>query len=329
MIRGLVIGKFYPPHRGHKYLIETARSQVDQLVVLICDPGNEQPPAILRAAWLREMHPDADVQIIPDIHDDDNSAAWAAHTRRFLGYAPDVVFTSEDYGQHYAHHLGCRHILVDRERVRFPISGRAIRQNPLAHWDDLEPCVRAYYAKRICVLGAESTGTTTLAQALAEHYHTIWVPEYGRDYWEQKMLHAAPPTPWHSDEFVHIAREQCRLEDAAARYANRLLICDTDAFATTIWHERYMGYPSPEVQAIADARRYDLYLLTNADIPFVQDGTRDGEHIRLAMHARFQEALEATGRPYLLLSGPHEARLRAAVAAVDEIVADKSDLQAS
>ncbi len=131
----------------------------------------------------------------------------------------------------------------------------------------------------------------------------------------------ADPTPWSTEEFVHIAREQCRLEDAAARRANRVLICDTDAFATTIWHERYLGFPSPEVQAIANARRYHLYLLTNADIPFVQDGTRDGEHIRLAMHARFKEALEASGRPYLLLSGPHEARLHTAVAAVDRIVA--------
>src|SRR5881227_1635745 len=70
-------------------------------------------------------------------------------------------------------------------------------------------------------------------------------------------------------EFVHIAREQCRREDEAARQANRLLFCDTDAFATTLWHERYVGRPSPAVAAIAAGCHPDLYMLTDVDIPFV------------------------------------------------------------
>ena len=87
------------------------------------------------------------------------------------------------------------------------------------------------------------------------------------------------------------------MEDAAARQADRVLICDTPAFATSLWHERYLGRLSPEVEAIAASYRYELYLLTDVDIPFVQDGTRDGEHIRHGMHRRFVEWLTAHGHP--------------------------------
>jgi NadR type nicotinamide-nucleotide adenylyltransferase len=319
---GLVIGKFYPPHRGHKYLIDTAASQVDHLVVLVCDDPTQSIPAALRADWLHEIHPTVEVQIIPDTVADDDSAGWADYTRRWLGYTPDVVFTSEDYGTRYAFYLGCQHVSVDRERRHVPISGTAVRSNPLAQWDYLEPCVRAYFAKRICVLGAESTGTTTMAQALAEHYQTVWVPEYGREYWVEFALHVSNYT-WNTAEFVHIATRQCQIEDEAARTANRLLICDTDAFATSIWHERYLGTRSPEVEAIAVERTYTLTLLTDVDIPFTQDGTRDGEHIRHAMHERFRARLAEVGRPYVLLSGTHEQRLATATAAIDALLASE------
>lgn len=71
------------------------------------------------------------MQVIPDTLNDDDSAGWAEYTRRWLGYTPDVVFTSEDYSERYAYYLGCRHVLVDRERRHVAISGTAIRSNPL------------------------------------------------------------------------------------------------------------------------------------------------------------------------------------------------------
>src|SRR5450755_3665642 len=164
--RGLVIGKFYPPHRGDQFLIETALSQVDRLDVLICVRPDQTISGELRKQWLQEIHPTACVRAIDDPGEDDNSELWAKYTVRILGIAPDVVFTSEDYGEAYAHFLGCRHVLVDRERTHVPVSARAIRTGPLSYWEYLEPCVRAHFAKRVSVLGAESTGTTTLVRHL-------------------------------------------------------------------------------------------------------------------------------------------------------------------
>jgi NadR type nicotinamide-nucleotide adenylyltransferase len=228
-----------------------------------------------------------------------------------------VVFTSESYGDAYARYLGCEHVSVDPDRRHIPCSGTAVRADPLGHWERLAPCVRAHYALRICALGAESTGTTTLARALAYRYSTVWVPEYGREYWERK--HARGEETWSTSELVHIAAEQTRMEDEAARSANRILFLDTNAFATTIWHERYLGFPSPEVEGIAAQHHADLYLLTDVDIPFVQDGTRDGEYLREWMHGRFLSEMERCGRPYVVVSGSHEQRMRLAVEAVDRL----------
>lgn len=229
MTLGFIVGKFYPPHRGHKYLIDTARKQVDQLIVMVAHHRDQTIPGELRRDWLREIHPDCQIMLVPDELGDD-TAAWAKFTIEQLGRAPDVVFTSEDYGSSYAALMGCRHVLVDQARATIPISGTAVRANPLANIEYLEPCVRAYYVKHVVIVGAESTGKTTLARTLAKHFQTNFVAEYGREQWEQKVagLTMNDPLPaWSDEEFVEIAREQQRRENAAARTANKVLICDT------------------------------------------------------------------------------------------------------
>ena len=157
---------------------------------------------------------------------------------------------------------------------------------------------------------------TTLAHALAEHFESNWVDEYGREYSAEKL--ARNEAEWNTDEFAMIAREQMQREDEAARQANRVLICDTSAFATVLWHRRYIGSHSAAVEEIARHGKCDLYLLTGDEIPFVQDiGLRDGEHIRLEMHRWFEGGARfpAQSVPWKLLRGLHEERLREAVQA--------------
>lgn len=322
MTLGFVVGKFYPPHRGHKHLIDAARRQCDRLVVLLPHHPSQRIPGEVRKAWLEEIHPDCEVHLVPDELPDD-SELWARLTVAHLGRAPDVVFSSEDYGPRFAAFMGCRHVMVDRERVAVPISGTKVRAAPLEHLDLLEPCVRAYFVRRVVLIGAESTGKTTLAAALAGRFATDWVAEYGREYWEQKVagLSMDGPLPaFASDEFEHIAAEQQRREDAAARVANRVLFCDTNAFVTGTWHERYTGRRSAAVDAIGRRDRVDLYLLTEPDFPFVQDGLRDGESIRGWMHGRFEAQLAERNVPVIRLAGPHEGRLELAADAVGRLL---------
>ena len=328
MTLGFVVGKFYPPHRGHRHLIETARRHCDRLVVLLPHHPSQKIPGELRRDWLREIHPDCDIRLVPDELGDDRKA-WARFTVELLGRAPDVVFTSEGYGPGFAAELGCRHVMVDRDRAAFPISGTQVRSSPLDHLEWLEPCVRAYFVRRVVLIGAESTGKTTLAQALAERYSTVWVPEFGREHWERKVAGPAMDGPlpaWSVAEFREIAAEQQRRENEAARRANRVLLCDTNAFATGTWHERYQGCRDEVVDEIGRRDRVDLYLLTEPDFPFVQDGWRDGESIRDWMHTRFVEQLDASPTPVVRLRGPLEDRIAQASAAIDALLAKPFDL---
>jgi NadR type nicotinamide-nucleotide adenylyltransferase len=281
---------------------------------------------------LRQVHPLARIHLVPDTLGDDDTLAWATFTVEFLGFVPDAVFSSEDYGEPYARAMGSRSVLVDRDRRAVPCSGTQIRRQPWAMRGFLHPLVRAWYTWRICLVGAESTGKTTLAQALARHFGVAWMPEYGREYCERKYG-LAPFAPdgdpvlddWASEEFLAIAQEHARREDeAAARAEPPLLIVDTDAFATCLWHERYLGGQEPTLEALAEARRplYRLYLLCGSDIPWVQDGTRDGRAIRETMQGRFRQRLEASGRPWLAVSGSPEQRLAQACRAIEGLLAE-------
>ena len=324
MTAGLVIGKFLPPHTGHLFLAERAAAECDELHVCLLAAPHEEPilPCWLRHAWLAELLPDATVTSSISDHPIDyaDPAAydlWVDEIRRTTGRDRfDLLFTSEPaYGDETARRLGARHVLVDPERRTVPISAAVIRADPWASWSFLPPPVRAHYARRVLLTGAESTGTTSLAGSLAECFGTAWVPEYGRDYSVPKDRRGEP---WTSAEFLHIGLTQQAREDAAARDANRLLFCDTDALATAIWHERYLGCFGSAVAATTWSDRYDLVFLTDADFPWIDDGTRNSPDVRRRMQARFVGELTARGRPFVTLSGSPEERLSTAERVIGE-----------
>ena len=314
--RGLIIGKFYPPHKGHKYLIDYACSRVKKLTVIVCENETYKIPGELRFDWLKKIHPNVEFILyrynLKDLSDDDTEG-WAKVTKKIINFKPDIVFSSEEYGYRWAELLGSRHILVDIERKNISISGSAIRKDPYKYWNFLEAPVKHYFLKRVCVLGAESTGTTTLAKSLAEVYHTQWVPEYGREYCEKVLGVKLFEHKWREEEFLHIARQQNILEEKYSKSANKILICDTNSFATTVWCERYTGKWSKKVEKISDGRKYDLYILTKDDIPFVQDGTRDGRRIRHSMHLTFLKLLKERKEKYIIVSGNHKKRLKTSI----------------
>ena len=322
---GLVLGKFYPLHAGHQALVRAAAARCERVTVQVLGSSVESIPLDVRAGWVRAEHPDVDVVSGMDEAevDFDSPAAWDAHMPVIEGLldAPvDVAFTSDPYGAELARRLGATWVQVDPGRAATPVSGTAVRADVAGHWWALPPSVRAWFVRRVVVTGAESTGTTTLSRALAAHLATSWVAEFGREWSEVRP--GGFEAPWHTAEFDLVAREQARREDEAARTAPRpLLVCDTDVLATTVWHERYVGTPSPSVVALASERVPDLYLLTGDEIPFVQDGLRDGEHLRAGMHRRFREVLDAQPAPWVEVRGSHEERLALAVRAVDDLVA--------
>ena len=172
--------------------------------------------------------------------------------------------------------------------------------------------------KRVCLLGAESTGKSTLASALAQHYETVWNPEYGRPYTQIGRL---PDAPWTSWEFTHIARIHCWYEDFLATLANRVLFTDTDAFTTSVFHEVYLGTPATAFPELV-GRRYDLFVVCGIDVPWRHDGIREFEEQRRWMHERYLERAWTSGSPWLLVEGALETRVEAVTAEVDRILVE-------
>jgi NadR type nicotinamide-nucleotide adenylyltransferase len=195
---------------------------------------------------------------------------------------------------------------------------RAVVDDPVAHWSHLLAPARAALCRRICLVGAESTGKTTLARLLAERHGTEWVREFGRDYTVDKIA-AGTNDQWDTRDFVTIAETQQHIEDETARRSGPLLFCDTDAFATAVWHERYTGRRSAEVEAIGRRRHYDLYVLTGTDAPYEPDGVREGWEIREWMHRRFAEQLALRPEPWMLVTGTVAARMTAIDARIDAL----------
>jgi len=179
---------------------------------------------------------------------------------------------------------------------------------------------------KIVLFGPESTGKTTLSKQLARHYNTVWVPEYAREYLQNKWNNERK-TCEHSD-LLPIAYGQLQLENELAEKADRILICDTDLLETKVYSEEfYNGYVDAELEKAAKQNTYDLYLLTYIDTPWEEDDIRDKPNERLEMFNAFENALKKYNRPYILLSGSKKNRLNYAIEEIDKIVKSKKNLQ--
>ena len=333
--RGLVVGKFSPLHRGHELVIGRAVDACDEVVVIsYVRPELPGYSTAVREEWLAARFPQTTRLVL----DDDRLRVLVPPgtgptelpidggpeivDRRFcgfvcrelLGVTVDAVFTSEDYGDGFAAELTryfrerrpdapeVRHVMVDRARVMRPISGTMLRADPHAHRQWLSPDVYASFVRRVCLLGGESTGKTTLARALAQELCTEWVPEYGREVWMEKEGRLD------FEDMEEIGRVQIETEEAAALRANRWVICDTSPLTTLFYSGHLFGRASPGMERMAE-RPYDLTVLLAPEIDFEQDGSRYGGDFRVRQHAWYLRELAARRIPYLLVTGTLEDRV--------------------
>ncbi|MDX2005622.1 MAG: AAA family ATPase [Meiothermus sp.] len=353
----LIVGKFAPPHRGHQHLIETALADrsLDDWVVLVYSNPDFLPnmPSHRRAAWIQHLYPQVRVfapeNPPPNAADDFTQRefvkGWLGRqVGRQVGLhhiQPDVVYTSESYGEGFAEHIGARHVLVDLPRTNFPLSGTRVRE-VLAKLEasrriSSSPCCAVEFdpdlldqlakatdpyifkqllrwlepVKRVVFLGAESTGKSTLTEAVAKEMGMPFVAEYGREHYERKG------GVMELEDYLHIARRHRELEDAArlrllGEGRGGYVFSDTNALTTLFFSYYYHQGGLPELHRIANLcnERYHHVFVCADDIPFAQDGWRDNEAWRGRMQGLVLHDLDSRGIPYTLVWGSLEGRVR-------------------
>lgn len=175
---------------------------------------------------------------------------------------------------------------------------------------------------KIALFGPESTGKTTLAKQLAEHYQTVWTPEYAREYLQEKWNKSKQACT--QEDLMPIAIGQTRLENEALTKANRILFSDTNLLVTKVFSDIYYGTCERNLEKVAKKHKYDLFLFTDVDIPWEKDDLRDRPENREKTAAIFEQALIDYKKPYIKLSGDKEQRFEKAVAIIDELIRAKN-----
>jgi len=311
---GIVLGKFLPPHLGHLYLVDFARHYAEDVTVVVGSLKHEPIPGEVRFAWMQELcsqvrvvHLTDENPQLPEEHPDFWSI-WKHSLERVVGRPIDLVFASEDYGQPLAQALGAQFIPCNGLRTLVPISGTQVRANPRACWPWLPPVVRAHYVRRVSVFGPESTGKSTLAASLAEHFQTSWVPEFARGWLELRDGEVC------LEDLPVISRGQRASEEALARQSGPLLFCDTDPSATPLWSQELFGHSDATLETAVGP--YALTLLCAPDVPWVADPVRYRPDGGRTFWERCRARLESERRYFVNLEGDWEKRWRTALDAI-------------
>lgn len=170
---------------------------------------------------------------------------------------------------------------------------------------------------KIALFGPESTGKTTLAKQLAQYYKTGWVPEFAREYlqekWDENKLTCDV------DDMLPIAHGQIKLENDNLSVANKYLFCDTNLMVTKVFSELHYGFCEPELEKAAVEHHYDLFFLTDIDVPWEKDNLRDDFEKREAFFDAFEKSLISNGKPYIKISGSKTERLQKAIEILENL----------
>lgn len=167
--------------------------------------------------------------------------------------------------------------------------------------------------KKIAITGPESTGKSSICEALHLHFGGLVVPEYAREFLSNK----ADRYTFEDVEFI--AREQLKREQSAFEAQHKFLFCDTDLLVIRIWMEHVFGKCPQWIIDESLGKQYDLTLLMNIDLPWEDDPLREHPHQRELLFQKYLDALKDSGRPFAIVSGNGAERLQNAIRLLNDL----------
>ncbi len=316
---GMYGGSFNPLHLGHVNNIIKASNMCEKLyVVLSVSSDKNEIDHRERYMWLKNITSDMSNVEVLEIYDNSNSKDsydWikgADEVKTIINKNIDIVFAGSDYeGKNIWERLYPNSIIKYFSRDEINISSTQIRTNPYQYFDYLPKCVQKYYTKKVCVVGTESCGKSTLVRNLAKYFNTNYVSEAGRDICEE----AGGIDNMQTYHYLKILLEHKRMEETSLETANKVLLIDTDSLVTLYYYmlgfENNMNDAIREIaKNISKLNEYDLYIFLEPDVKWVQDGTRTyGEtEIREKNNILLKKIFEDNNIKYISVSGNYEQR---------------------